>query len=124
MSSIPTTIPEYSQLCKYAVSKDPFTITVVDPDFRTYELCKIAISKSGELISAVPVNLLEYREIAEIAVKKSPSAILKIDPNFPDYYELCKIAVSNSAYILPKLAKKYQADPVLIKLSTSAPTMY
>ena len=104
----------YEELCKIAVSKQGDVLRLINEENRTFEICKIAVLKKGLLISLVPTNLNQYNELAEIALAndiRNKSHIKNAD----------NIIISHKTKLLVKnnAEKEILNDPHFIKYNPS-----
>ena len=92
-----TTTRNYEYLCKVAVNKESqfhyqAVLRLIPKEYRTFEICKIAVSKDSSEIEHVPSNIEGYTGLCEVVVNKSPY-VLRLIPEGYRTFEICKIAV-------------------------------
>ena len=91
---VPTTLKKYTELCKIAVTLSGINLRDIDKEYRTYELCKLAIEDSSWAFDYVPTNIDNYAELCKLAVTKNPN-ILQHIPHDLRTLELCKIEIES-----------------------------
>ena len=82
---ISPSLKEYYEICKYAVLTTGGALAYIDKDFKTFELCKIAISHWGYAIEYVPLDKFtddEIYELSKLAVSKNKANILYVPDKF------------------------------------------
>jgi hypothetical protein len=65
---VPTTIDKYYQLCKIAISKNGDVLQYIPKDKLTKELCLLAVSNNIFSIEYIPSNIDGYIDICKLAV--------------------------------------------------------
>jgi hypothetical protein len=95
---IQPTHKHYYELCKIAVSKTGYTLGFIPKESRSPELCKLAVTKSGVALPHVPEEL-KTPELCRIAVSQEGDALAYV-PKELKTPELCKLAVSNVGFAL------------------------
>jgi hypothetical protein len=97
-------IPLDLKKIKIYLSIDGWLLQDIPEKHKTYELCKIAVTKTGNAILHVPENLIDYN-LCEIAVLQNGRSLDYVPYKFKDY-NLCEKAVSNYGHAIQYVPKE------------------
>ena len=93
------------------VKKDGCVLEFVPDEYKTEEICKIAVQQNGYALEDVPV---EYRteEICKIAVQQNGYALEDVPVEYITE-ELCKIAIHETGWSLEYVPVEYITEELL-----------
>ena len=99
------------ELCRLAIKNEGRALEYVPEEFKTYELCKIAVTKWGSALEFVPEEL-KTKELCELAVKHYGGA-LEFVPKKILNLDMCMAAIkinypSALEYISKWVPEEYQ----------------
>jgi hypothetical protein len=75
---VPTT-PRYNDLCKFAVTRNGYSLESIPEELRNKQLCELAVSKKGMALEHVPKQL-QTMEMCELAIKQNHYAMTYVPP--------------------------------------------
>ena len=96
------------EICEIAVRKSGITLEYVPVDLRTEELCRIAVAQNGRALRYVP-EMLRTDEICSIAVAQYGLALESV-PETLRTEELCKVAVTQIGRALEHVPEKLRTE--------------
>jgi hypothetical protein len=85
---------------KNAFEQDEIILDEIPEEFKTSEICEIAVSRDGNALQWVPKELPEYAKLCEIAVSQKGWALYWVPEELPEYPEICEIAVGQNGEAL------------------------
>ena len=88
------------------VTVDEYNLKSIPFEFRTIELCEIAVTQNGLNLEFVP-KALRTKELCEIAVEKNGWQLQHVPKDFKTI-ELCEVAVSNSGWALEFVPEEFK----------------
>jgi len=97
-----------SELCKFAVKNNSYSLRYVPEELKTSELCKFAVNSKGHVLEYVPTEL-KTEELCKIAINRTCHALQYV-PNKLKTEELCKFAVNRDGYALRYVPDKFKTE--------------